>query len=172
MRIIRGMIGTGITFAAGVGTATALVGAAAMIFGEATFVGVLRTAGKMSVATFIVGVGFSGLLALLARRRTVDKLSLGAVTGIGAGAGLLYFLFIAAMNGARVWSPRTAILNFVVLLGIGSVSAAATLLLARRAGRALRRGDDVGVLGEGGAADPEWRATRDDVEVAARRTPS
>ncbi len=152
MRVVRGMIGTGLTFATGVGAVTALVGVAAMVFGEVSFVNVLRGVGKMSVATFLVGVGFSGVLALVARGRTFEKLTLGFVTALGAGAGFLYFLFIAAMNGARVWTPRVALLNFGLLLGIGSVSAAATFLLARRAGRALRASESMGSLGEGHAA--------------------
>jgi len=56
----------------------------------------------------IVGVGFSGVLALAARGRTFERLSLQYITAVGAGGGFLYFLFIAA---------------------------AATLLLARRRGR-------------------------------------
>jgi hypothetical protein len=145
------MLGTGITFAAGVGVVTAAVGLVAMVFGELTAPDLLRTVGKMSVVTLIVGVGFSGVLALSARGRTFDALSLRSVTGMGVGAGFLYFVFIAAMNGARVWTPETALLNLVLLLAIGGVSAAGTWLLARRAGRALRGGDAAASLGTGRA---------------------
>ena len=68
----------------------------------------------------------------------------------GAGGGLLYFLFIAAANGARVWSASTAIANLIILTLLGGGSAAATLVLARKASRALTPGEEPPSLGKGG----------------------
>jgi lipopolysaccharide export LptBFGC system permease protein LptF len=94
-------------------------------------------------------VAFSGVLAITAHGRPFDRLSLRNVTALGAGGGLLYFLFIAAMNGARVWSASKAIANLTVLILLGGGSAAATLILARRAGHALKSGEESRSLGEG-----------------------
>lgn len=104
---------------------------------------------KLSVVAFLVGVAFSGVLAITARGRAFDRLSLRFVTALGAGGGLLYFLFIAAVNGARVWSAWQAIANLTILTLLGGASAAVTLILARRAGRALKSGEESRSLGEG-----------------------
>ena len=69
LRIDRGMVGTGVTFAVAVGAIAATVA--------------------------LAGVLFTGGLALTARGRTFDRLSLRYVTGMGAGGGVLYFLLIA-----------------------------------------------------------------------------
>ncbi len=97
-----------------------------------------------------VGVAFSGVLAITARGQTIDKLSLRLFAALGAGAGLLYFLFIGLNNGFRVWSASNAIGNLVILTLMGGVLAAGTFVLARRAGRALKSGEESRSLGEGG----------------------
>jgi hypothetical protein len=148
LRVVRGMIGTGLTFAVGVGVVGSLLGLVALAFGQASLDD-LRFVAKLSVVSFIVGVGFSGVLALAARGRTFDKLSLGFVTALGAGGGFLYYLFIAAMNGARVWSVRLALVNLTILTVLGAVSAASMFLLARKARESLTAGEDPPRLGEG-----------------------
>src|SRR5262249_60451359 len=115
------MIGTGLTFAVGVGAVPSLIGAVAWIRGRATPVEVLRVAGKFSVASFLLGVAFAGVLALTARGRRFNKLSLPLVGSLGAGAGLLYWIFLAS-TGGRAWAPRLAIINFVLLTVIGAGS--------------------------------------------------
>lgn len=148
LRLVRAMIGTGLTFAFGVGLLGTILGVAGMLFGGLVLDD-LRIVGKFTVVSFIVGVGFSGVLALAARGRSFERLSLGFITALGAGGGFLYFLFIAAANGARVWTPRVAFLNFAILTVLGGGLAAATLILARRARRALQSADDPLALGEG-----------------------
>jgi hypothetical protein len=142
------MVGTGLTFAAGVGVVGSLLGLLGVLLGQLSWDD-LRIVAKLSVVAFIVGVGFSGVLAIAARRLTFDKLSLRFVTGLGAAGGFLYFLFLAAANGARVWSVRAAIANLAILTLLGGGSAAATLILARKAGRALQSGDESHRLGDG-----------------------
>lgn len=141
LRVIRGMIGTGLTFAFGVGVVGLLVGLIGVLMGAQVWDN-LRLVAKLSVVSFIVGVAFSSALALAARARTFDRLSLPFVTALGAGGGLLYFLFIAAANGARVWSLGTALTNLTILVFMGGGAAAATLLIARRAGRALTSAEE------------------------------
>ncbi len=153
LRVIRGMIGMGLTFAVGVGVVTSMLGLVGVLLGQLALDD-LRMAGKLSVVAFIVGVAFSGVLAITAHGRTFDRLSLRFVTGLGAGGGFLYFLFIAAMNGVRVWSVAAAIANLAILTLLGAGSAAATLLLARRAGRALKPAEESPSLSEGGVEAP------------------
>lgn len=148
LRVIRGMIGTGLTFAVGVGGLMTLLGLAGMIFGDLTWREMAETAGQFTFASFLVGMAFSGVLAIVARRKTFDKLSLPGVMALGAGGGLIYFGAIAT-NAWSVWSPRVAFINFALLTGIGAVAAAVTLLIARRARRALKSGDEMASLTEG-----------------------
>jgi hypothetical protein len=148
LRVIRGMIGTGLTFAAGVGVVGSILGLAGLLLGELSWDD-LRMVPRLSVIAFLVGVGFSGVLAIAARRRAFDRLSLRYVTALGAGGGLLYFLFIAAANGAKVWSAWNVIGNLTILTLLGGGAAAATLILARRAGRALKSGGESRSLAEG-----------------------
>ncbi|HTE47351.1 MAG TPA: hypothetical protein VK636_19020 [Gemmatimonadaceae bacterium] len=150
LRVIRGMIGTGLTFAVGVGGVAAIAGALVWLGGRITGREVMEIAGKFSVVAFLLGVAFSGVLAITARGRLFNKLSLRLVSALGAGAGLLYWVFLA-MNGGRNWSPRDAIANFAMLIVIGAGSAAATLMIARRAGSALESSDELQHLGTGDA---------------------
>lgn len=148
LRVIRAMVGTGLTFAVGVGGAATVFGAIVSLRGGVRAVDVLRMAGRLSVASFLLGLAFSGALALVARSRFFKKVSLGLGTALGAGAGLLYWLFLA-MTGGRTWEPRVALLNFVLLIVMGSGAALGTLWIARRAGGALTPGDGAPGLGAG-----------------------
>lgn len=153
LRVIRGILGTGLTFAVGVAVVGSLLGLLGVLLGRLAWDD-LRFVGKLSVVAFIVGMGFSSVLALSARGRAFDRLSLRYVTALGAGGGLLYFLFIAAANGARVWSASAAIANLAILTLLGGGSAAAMLILARRAGHGLSAGEEPRRLGEGGIEPP------------------
>jgi hypothetical protein len=126
------MLGTGVTCAASVGMGTALLGLLGRVAGAVTTREVLQAVGKLSVVTFVVAVLFAGVVALAGRRRRVDQLSLRSIAAFGAAGGGLYFLVIAAANGARVWSFSAALGNLMVLVLIGAGSAVGTLLVARR----------------------------------------
>jgi uncharacterized membrane protein len=143
------MIGTGLTFAIGVGGISLLLGLVGLALG-AVSLSDFGMVGKLSIIAFLVGVGFSGALAITAQGRSFEKVSLRYVTAIGAGGGLLYYLFIGFLNGFRAWSPLNAIGNLLILTLLGSVSAAATLLIARRAVAALGSGEEAHRLGTGG----------------------
>ena len=86
LRVIRAMIGTGLTFAAGVGVVSSILGLVGLLLGELSWDD-LRMVAKLSVVAFLVGVGFSGVLAIAARGRAFDRLSLRYVTALGAGGG-------------------------------------------------------------------------------------
>ncbi len=153
MRVIRGMIGTGLTFAGGVGVLASIAGLVGLLAGAVSAADVLALAGKLSVVSFIVGVAFSGVLAIAARGRTFDKISLRFVTTLGVGVGLLYFGLIS-ISGSKVWTVADAIGNLVILTLMGGGLAAGTLILARKARSALNRGEELRSLSEGGIERP------------------
>jgi hypothetical protein len=142
------MIGTGVTFAAGVGVVASVTGVLVWLGGGITGHELMEIVGQFSVVAFLLGVAFSGVLAITARGRQFSKLSLRLVGTLGAGAGLLYFVFLA-LNGGRNWSAPDAIVNFVLLILMGAGSAAAMLMIARRAGSAVGSGDELHSLGAG-----------------------
>ena len=93
---------------------------------------------------FLGGVVFSVVLAIAARRRRLEELSLGGVAAWGALAGLvvgsLPFIVGDATSELPVWLLPTVVVGSLTLLSAGS--AAATLALARR-------GQKPGFLGHG-----------------------
>jgi hypothetical protein len=166
LRVIRGMIGTGLTFAVGTGAVAATIGGLVWLAKGITGLELMQIAGKLSVVAFLLGVGFSGVLALTARGRQFNKLSLRLVGGLGAGAGLLYFTFLA-FNGGRNWSTPDMISNLLILPVMGAAAATATLMIARRASSSLKAGDELPRLSEG---DNEivYSKSRSKVEVPRR----
>ena len=133
LRMIRGMVGTGLAFTVGGGIVGLLVGTPIWLFGDLPALDVIGVAARFAFVAFPIGVVFSGLLALTARNGTFEKLSMTRVTALGAGVGLVCFGLIG-VNGLRVWTLPLALLNLTSLLLMGGGSAAAILLLARRAG--------------------------------------
>jgi hypothetical protein len=146
LRVIRGMVGNGLTFAAGIGGAAAVIGGLVWLGHGITGRDLMGIVGKFSVASFLLGIAFSSVLAITARGRQFNKLSVRLVSTLGAGAGLLYFGFLS-VNGGRNWSPRDAIANFVLLTLMGAGAAAATLLIARRTTSAITASPEVPSLG-------------------------
>ncbi|MDB4915073.1 MAG: hypothetical protein JWM95_2717 [Gemmatimonadetes bacterium] len=63
------MIATGLTFAAGVGAVSSIVGTIMVLAREGSVRELFEMTGKLSVVAFIVGVAFAGTLAITARRR-------------------------------------------------------------------------------------------------------
>lgn len=157
MRVLRGMIGTGLTFAAGVGLIGGVFGLGVVALTDATITD-LFFIGRLMVAAFLLGVAFSGGLALLARGKAFEKVTYPLVSALGAGAGLLYFLFIGFANGFAVWTPTVLLQNLVLLLLMGTGSAVAMLVVARKARAALASREESVLLGEGAAqVDHELR---------------
>ena len=162
------MVGTGLTFGATIGVLTSILGAVAWLRGKAPVIEIMRDVGKFSVAGFVLGMLFSSVLIVLARARGLKNISLRLAASLGAAAGTLYWLALAA-TGGRSWTPRLALINFGVLFVMGTGSAIATLLIARKAGgAALGSGDEHERLGAGDQEVPHARgrskvhSTRDD----------
>ncbi len=147
LRVIRGMIGTGLTFSAGVGVVASMIaGLVWLLPGIEGGREMIRVVVASSIWAFPIGVAFSGFLAITARGRSFDKLSLPRFAALGAGVGLLFF-GVLAINAWDSWSVTTAIANATIFVLLGSGSATATLMLARRAGPALKSGDESHSLG-------------------------
>ena len=141
-RVIRGMIGMGLTFSAGVGVvASTIAGLFWLLPGVEGGPEMVRMVVASAIWAFPVGVAFSGFLAITARNRSFDKLSLPRFAALGAGGGLLLFGVLAA-NAWQAWSLQSALVNLTIFLLLGSGSATATLLIARRARPALESGDE------------------------------
>lgn len=148
-RIIRGMVGMGLTFAAGVGAvASTIAGLVWLLPGGGGGREMIRVVIASAFWAFPVGVAFSGFVAMTARGRSFDKLSLPRFAALGAGGGLLLFGVLAAI-AHDAWTVSTALSNLTVFVTLGSGSATASLLLARRAERALKSGDEPRSLSEG-----------------------
>ena len=153
LRRIRGAIGMGLTWAfAWFGAGMILL----LIVGpDAADVPFPLGFGMLG---FFAGVTFSGVLAIVERRRRFDQMSLPRSAAWGAVGGLLLsviFVLAVALSG------DTTLLDDLVVLGpvfavAGAASAAGSLALARMAeDRALL---DAGVeLGEAGRTEDEAR---------------
>lgn len=133
LRLLRGAIGMGLTWALGWAGAGMLV---RTIFGPGT--GDLPLPIRFAMFGFLSGVTFSGVLTLVAGRRRFDEMSVGRFAGLGAAGGLLLFGLLAATAGPG-GEPLWQIPVFVLT---GAVSAAGTLMLAR-AGEARLLAADV-----------------------------
>ncbi|MBT8461843.1 MAG: hypothetical protein KJO44_04900 [Gemmatimonadetes bacterium] len=149
LRVIRGMIGMGLTFSAGVGVIASVFAVLPwLLLGGDSGREIVRLVVASAIWAFPVGVAFSGVLALTRRGRAFDKLSLPHFAALGAGAGLLLF-GVLGLNAWQAWSVSDAIANAAIFVILGSGSATATLMIARRAGPALKPGDESHRLGEG-----------------------
>ena len=149
LRVIRGMIGTGLTFSVGVGAvASVFAGIGWLLPGGESGVEMIRLVVASSIWAFPIGVAFSGLLAIGARGRSFDKLSVPVFAALGAGVGLLFFGLLA-INAWQAWSVETAMVNATIFVLLGGGAATGTLLLARKAGPTLEPGDESPRLGEG-----------------------
>ncbi len=149
LRVIRGMIGMGLTFSAGVGVVASMIAVLpVLLLGGDAGREMMWMVIASSVWAFPIGVAFSGVMAITARGRLFDKLSLPHFAALGAGAGLLLF-GVLALNAWDSWSVSDAIANATIFVLLGGGSATAALVLARRAGPALKSGDESRSLGEG-----------------------
>jgi len=136
------MIGMGLTFSVGVGVVASMLAVLPwLLLGGDSGREMIQMVIKSSIWAFPIGVAFSGVMAITARGRPFDKLSIPHFAALGAGAGLLLF-GVLAVTAWQAWSVSDAIANVTILTLLGGGSATATLLLARRAGPALKSGDE------------------------------
>ena len=158
-RVIRGMLSMGLTFSAGVGAvASAVAGVVWLLPGLGGGPEMIQMVVASAIWAFPIGVVFSGAVAITARGRSFEKLSLPAFAALGSGVGLVFFGLLAT-RAWQAWSLETAIANATIFVVLGGGSATAALMLARRAAPALEPGDEPLSLGEGGPPGAEGHAT-------------
>ena len=142
LRRLRGVIGTGLTWAIGWAGFSAVVGA---IFGAYS---VPRLALVGAFTGLIAGGAFAVILSITERRRRLEDLSLWRMALWG---GLGGFLVAAAFSGSGglIW-------DFVATMAfLGAVSSAGTVAVARRGDPKLIEGDeDAGLSLEGEDSPP------------------
>ncbi len=79
LKVIRGMIGMGLTFSAGVGVVASMFAVLPwLLLGGDSGREMIRMVVASSIWAFPIGVAFSGVLAITAHGRPFDKLSLPA----------------------------------------------------------------------------------------------
>ena len=151
LRVVRGMLGTGLAFAVAGPVIVSLIGAFFMVFGNASLGSVAATAARGSVVSFVIGVAFSGLLALAARGRAFEKLSFKLFSALGGGVGLVAWLAMGLGGAFSKWSFDTGLLNFLLLTSVGAGAAATTLFVARKSRVSQDASEERLSVGEGPA---------------------
>jgi hypothetical protein len=141
----------GATFGAISGAIGALLAAAVAIFAPGTEDELGFMIMAFTAWGTLIGAGFATVLAIAARGRSFDELSLARTGFIGAGGGLLLASVLMGLTFPH-WAPADRIIPFVVLPLLGASSATLALLIARRAGPALPPGDEPLSLGNGDVA--------------------
>jgi hypothetical protein len=152
-RLVRGILGMGVGFAAVAGLIMSTLAAAALTLegGEGWRLA-LESVMMGSLWGFLIGVTSGGVMALLARGQSFESLSLRRFAGLGAGAGLFLFGVVAlALRMWDSWSASAAVTNAVILAVLGGGCATAFLLLARKAEGGFRREEAGRSMAEGEA---------------------
>lgn len=146
LRRIRGIMGTGLTWAAGfVGffsvVQVALVGLPWEIFPDLAI--------RWALYGFVVGGSFAGILSLTERHRKLEDLSLRRVALWGAAGGLLVTIGMGFFYGIPPWWFFAEISLLSAGFSSGSVA------LARRADTKLIEGEGESLLSLGKDLEPK-----------------
>jgi hypothetical protein len=143
LRRIRGAVGMGLTWALVWAPAAVLIGFLMDPDGSMDEMWVAIGA----YPGFLGGVVFSAVLAIAARRRRLEDLSLSRVALWGGAAGLLVgvlpFTIGESTSEIPLWLLATVVIGTITLLS--AVSAAGSLALARMAEKRALGGDAAGV---------------------------
>lgn len=139
LRRLRGLVGTAVIWGAGWFGLSA-VGWGIALWGQAPLGVIFNLAAGVGLAGAIAGAGFSIVVGIAERKRSLDELSFARFAIWGALGGILVGLpFVAEIASSGLMAV------FGILGGLGATSAAGSLALARM-------GDDPPALGEGGRA--------------------
>lgn len=156
-RIVKGILGMGVTF----GALGALFFSILAVAGALFFPGAEDDLLFMIIAgttwSTVLAVSFSSLLAVAARGRSFDELTLARIGAVGMGAGLAIATILVGATWGE-WPNGNWIVPFTTLPLLGAGGGIGTLLLARTAGRALGSSDaspalDAGPDPSGSGAD-------------------
>jgi hypothetical protein len=144
-RRLRGALGMGLTWAVAWALAGILIGVASMLLPgrlwDAFFSVFDAPLPALAIPGFVGGALFSLVLGVAARHRRFDELSLAQVTIWGALGGLLLALVpavlvllgLASVNATAHSLPGLTLIIACPLILLCALSAAGSLLLARRA---------------------------------------
>jgi hypothetical protein len=143
MRKIRGMVGTGLTWAAAwIGLGAGLGAIAGFPLGS-----LFRLALSNSIGGFVAGASFALILSVAERKKTLNELSLKRVALWGAVGGLVVTSIPLAFGTPVAYLLGPLLING----GIGAGLASGSVIMARRADRRrLDPGLDPAVLSLGG----------------------
>jgi hypothetical protein len=146
LRRIRGAIGMGVTWAVVWAPVAVLIGL--LVDPDGSMDEMWPAIG--AIPGFLGGVVFSAVLAVAARRRGVDELSIPRVAAWGAAAGLLVGAFPFTIGESTteipLWLLATVVIGSITVLS--AASAAGSLALARKA----QARDELGPGMDGGGA--------------------
>jgi hypothetical protein len=153
LRRIRGAVGMGLTWAVVWAVIAVLIGL--IVDPDGSMDEMWPAIG--AYPGFLGGVLFSAVLAVAARRRRLEELSISRVAAWGAAAGLLVgvlpFTVGEPTSDRPVWILASVVIGTITLLSAGS--AAGSLALAQRAQTRELPGADVDELGLGGSRTRE-----------------
>jgi len=138
LRRLRGIIGTGLTWAVGWAVLWSVPVFILSRFGvfEGFYLEVfLRAALAVAGGGFIAGSAFGVLLSAFERRKKLEDLSLKRISLLGGIGGLA----LAAIFGITLWAP----ILVLTVLGVGFASG--TVALAKRADTKLIEGEEESV---------------------------
>lgn len=134
LRRVRGLVGMGLTWAAGWALVGLLIGVASLLgIPMGWFLEVFDAPlPALAVPGFFAGAAFSAVLGVAARHRRFDQLSLPRFAAWGALGGLLLGLVPVAAAGPELAGGSMAVALGTLTL-LSAASASASLALARRA---------------------------------------
>ncbi len=151
LKRIRGVLGMGLTWAAGWFGVGVIFLSALLVFGTPPvgtgLAEVVANSVLLAVAGFIGGAAFSGVLGIAERRRRFDQMSLPRFASWGALGGFLMSMLVLSTGQGSFSLVTVVLVSGLTLLGAGS--AAGSLALARMADdrELLEDGADVADIG-------------------------
>ena len=182
LRRIRGAIGMGLTWAAAWAVGGLLIGVTSRLLPalpwDAFFAIYDAPLPTLALPGFVAGLLFSIVLGVAARRRRFDELSLPRFAAWGAAGGLLLSLVPAAavaLGLASLGTPEAGLWRITAVISgpftlLSALSAAGSLLLARRTEQrvARGRGERLGATLRGGGRQKLLDAERTALDAGER----
>jgi hypothetical protein len=151
LRVLRGMVGTAVTWGLAWVPLTAAANVAISVFAGANlplrFWSMMLLSGAIRGA--ISGAVFAGALSIVARRRSFAELTFPQLMLCGAAGALIApaVTFAVVMTVSKFAIPAGAIaINLLMSGGLGAACAAGTLYVARRA-PALPAAEEIAIEG-------------------------
>ena len=148
LRKLRGVLGTGLTWAAAWSVAGTILQGGLALFGIVRAPDLFVAPFMWGLMGFYGGAMFGALLSLTEGRRTLAKLRIGRVAAWGALAGFAVPIVYNLMRGdPGAISMMSLVTNALILAPLSAGSAAGMASLAQRADRAqLGKGEDAVAL--------------------------